>query len=126
MSSGNIQKYTGIIATLSSMDGKMVISTYPDQPAAERAARLLVKELKLAACVNLVKIKSCYIWKNSYEEAEECLAIFKTVEEKIETLKKTIESQHPYEVPEVVEIALKDINNRYLGWMKEVTSSTQT
>ncbi len=103
------------------MNGRIVISTYPDQTSAEDAARHLVKEARLAACVNLVKIKSFYIWKKKLEESDEHLAIFKTTEEKVSELKKVVEARHPYEVPEVVEIAIRDVNGKYLNWLREVT-----
>lgn len=106
------------------MDGRIVISTYPDQTSAEDAARHLVGERRLAACVNLVKIKSFYIWKK-FEESEEYLAIYKTTEKKVRALKKAVEARHPYEVPEVVEISMSDVNSKYLSWLKEVTGDAQ-
>jgi len=107
------------------MDGRIVISTYPDRGSAEDAARRLVKE-RLAACVNILNIRSFYTWRNRLEEAEEYLAIIKTVEERVEELKKAVEDLHPYEVPEVVEVSMKDVSGRYLEWMKSVTCGSQS
>lgn len=102
------------------MAGRIVLSTYPDERTVEDIARGVVKE-GLAACVNIVKVKSIYSWKKKLEESEEYLAIFKTTVEKVENLKKMVEETHPYEVPEVVEISMAAVNNRYLSWMKDVT-----
>ncbi len=107
------------------MAGRIVISTYPDQDSAEDAARQIVRDKRLAACVNLVKIKSFYIWKKKFEESEEYLAIYKTTEKKVEALKKAVEAQHPYEVPEVAEFSMSDVNSKYLNWLKKVTSGDQ-
>jgi|TARA_B100001971_G_C17925507_1_gene399983 periplasmic divalent cation tolerance protein len=104
------------------MNGQIIISTYPDLESAEDAAKYLVKEKRLAACVNLVKIESRYIWKDKFEESGEYLAIFKTTKEKVEDLKKEVETRHPYNIPEVVEITVKDMNKKYLDWLDNVTS----
>jgi periplasmic divalent cation tolerance protein len=106
------------------MNGQIILSTYPDLQSAEDAAKYLVNEKRLAACVNLVKIESRYIWKDKFEESGEYLVIFKTTKEKVEALKKEIETQHPYDVPEVVEIAVNDMNKKYLIWLNNVTGSS--
>ncbi len=105
------------------MNGQIIISTYPDLESAEDAAKYLIKEKRLAACVNLVKIESRYIWKDKFEESGEYLAIYKTTKEKMEDLKKELETRHPYDIPEVVEIAVNDMNKKYLDWLNNVTDS---
>ncbi len=104
------------------MNGRIIISTYPDLESAEDAAKYLIKEKRLAACVNLVKIESRYIWKDKFEASGEYLAVFKTTQEKMEELKKQVESRHPFNAPEVVEIAVFDMNKKYLDWLNNVTS----
>jgi len=103
------------------LNGRIIISTYPDLETAEKAAKYLIKEKRLAACVNLVKIESRYIWKDKYEESGEYLAIYKTTQEKMEDLKKEVETRHPYDTPEVVEIPVFDMNKKYLDWLNNVT-----
>ena len=103
------------------MNGRIIISTYPDLESVEKAAKYLIKEKRLAACVNLVKIESRYIWKDKYEESGEYLAIYKTTAEKMEDLKKEVEIRHPFNAPEVVEIAVFDMNKKYLDWLNNVT-----
>ncbi len=103
------------------MNGQIIISTYPDFESAEVAAKYLIKKKRLAACVNLVKIESRYIWNDKFEESREYLAIYKTTKEKMEDLKKEIETRHPNDIPEVVEIAVKDMNRKYLDWLNNVT-----
>jgi|TARA_B100001971_G_scaffold211537_1_gene239450 periplasmic divalent cation tolerance protein len=102
------------------MNGRIILSTYPDLESAEDAAKYLVKEKRLAACVNLVRIESRYIWKDKFEESGEYLVIYKTTKEKVEDLKKEVEKRHPYDIPEVVEIAINDMNRKYLDWLNDV------
>jgi len=105
--------------------GRIVLSTYPDRKSAELAAREIVNEKHNAACMNLIDIQSYYLWKDEYIKSQECLVLFKTTEQKSEELKKDIELSHPYEVPEIVEIAPERISSKYLKWLIDVTN-TQT
>ena len=38
-------------------------------------------------------------------------------------LKKEVEAQHPFNTPEVIEIAVFDMNKKYLDWLNNVTGS---
>ena len=55
----------------------VLISTYPTKKSATDAAEQAVK-LKLAACVNTVRISSVYSWKGKIESGSEYMSIFKT------------------------------------------------
>lgn len=99
----------------------VVVSTYPDRPAALRAARDAVGA-GLAACVNLADISSVYRWNGRIEEGAECLAVFKTTLPAREALRGRIAATHPYDVPEIVELAAGPVNAPYLDWLAESTS----
>ncbi|MCL4437412.1 MAG: divalent-cation tolerance protein CutA [Thaumarchaeota archaeon] len=104
----------------SKSEGRIILSTYPDRETAKIFAKQVV-ESRLAACVNLVKIESIYTWKGKLEDTDEYLAIFKTSLEAVGKLKETIRNQHPYEVPEIIEIEPRDISKSYLDWLKTST-----
>ena len=53
------------------------ISTYPTKKSAMDTAEQAVK-LKLAACVNTVRISSVYSWKGKIESGSEYMSFFKT------------------------------------------------
>lgn len=99
----------------------VVVSTYPDRPAALRAARDAVGA-GLAACVNLADISSVYRWNGRIEEGAECLAVFKTTLPAREALRGRIAATHPYDVPEIAELAAGQVNAPYLDWLAESTS----
>lgn len=100
--------------------GIVIISTYPDKKSISKVANIVVKG-KLAACVNYTKINSVYNWKGKIEDTTEFLALFKTTEKAKQKLKKEIAISHPYEVPEIVELQMDDINPSYLKWLTEST-----
>ncbi|MEM3383054.1 MAG: divalent-cation tolerance protein CutA [Nitrososphaerales archaeon] len=100
------------------MKCKIVITTCPDQISAEKIAKDSIEE-GLAACVNITKVRSIYMWKGKIEDIEEFLMLFKTTEKGIERLKDFIKKNHPYEVPEILEITPDYVDSNYLSWLNE-------
>jgi len=102
------------------MDDKhfqVVICTCPDQTVAETIAENIVAQ-RLAACVNIMpQVRSIYHWEGNIESAEESLLLIKTHVEKYASLQNTIENIHPYEVPEIISLDVKDGLPSYLNWL---------
>ena len=69
------------------------ISTYPTKKSAMDAAEQAVK-LKLAACVNTVRISSVYSWKGKIESGSEYMSFFKTTMKNKTKLENHIQSSH--------------------------------
>ena len=100
----------------------MIVSTYPDKDTVSKIASKIVQE-GTAACVNVSEISSFYSWDGKLVEDEgEQIAIFKTVSSKKSALKERIRQTHPYDVPEIAEIHVSDINEPYLRWMASASS----
>ena len=98
-------------------DPQIVLCTVPDQETAERIAANLVTE-QLAACVTIVPgVTSIYRWKGSIEKDKELLLIIKTHSTVFDTLQDCIKQQHPYELPEVLAVPIKDGLPAYLDWI---------
>ncbi len=76
---------------------------------------------RVAACVNIAKISSVYSWKGKVENAFEHIAIFKTRSENRQLLKERIRDTHPYEVPEILEVGVSDVNSTYADWVDRCT-----
>jgi len=103
------------------MKPAMIISTYPNKISITKIANQLI-ENKIIACVNITKISSIYSWNDKIENTTEYLAIFKTTQKNKKTLKEKIRETHPYQVPEIAEIAIASTNQSYLKWLVESTS----
>jgi periplasmic divalent cation tolerance protein len=80
----------------------LVLTTLPDNDAASVLAQQVI-EARLAACVTeLGVVKSRYRWNGKVEAAEELQLLFKTSLARGDELARFIESNHPYETPEIV------------------------
>ena len=80
----------------------LVLTTLPNSNAASVLAQHVI-EARLAACVTeLGVVKSRYRWNGKVEAAEELQLLFKTSLARGDELARFIESNHPYETPEIV------------------------
>jgi len=95
-----------------------VLSTAPDVTTAEGIAQTLVEE-GLAACVNVVEgVSSVYRWMGAVQRDREVLMVLKTTSGAVERLRSRLVELHPYEVPEVLALAVADGHAPYLDWVR--------
>lgn len=98
----------------------VVLTTCPNIKVAKELSHKLV-QVKFVACVNIIpQITSVYMWKNKVEEETEVLLVAKTKSDLIPELIRLVKESHPYEVPEIISLGIKDGNKKYLQWIGEV------
>jgi periplasmic divalent cation tolerance protein len=98
-----------------------VFCTIDSEAAGRELAASLVRD-RLAACVQVVgPIHSAYRWEGEVEEAAEWLLVMKTTQWRFEALRDAVVAAHPYEVPEVVAVAIEAGLPAYLSWIGEST-----
>ena len=101
----------------------VVLTTTPSMEVARALSHKLV-QANFAACVNIIpQTTSVYKWKNKVEEEIEVLLVVKTKSELISDVIKFVKDNHPYEVPEVIILGIKDGYEKYLGWIDEVVKN---
>jgi periplasmic divalent cation tolerance protein len=99
----------------------IVLTNCPDDEVADRIARTLV-ESRLAACVNrLAPAASVYRWRGAVERATETPLLIKTSRARYPELERAIRALHPYEVPEIVAVAVDAGFAPYLRWIDDET-----
>ncbi len=99
----------------------VVLSTLPDLESAEHMATILVEE-RLAACVNLVPgLTSIYRWQGTLRREPEYLLLIKTTAARFTQVRERIRALHPYEVPEIIALPIRDGDPAYLNWLTENT-----
>ncbi len=94
-----------------------VYSTAPDEETAKKISKQIL-EKKLAACVNILPMKSMYWWKSRIENSDEVSMIFKTRGRLFEALKDELESLHPYEVPCICALNVQYANNDFFEYIE--------
>ena len=99
-------------------DLRTVLVTAPDAGTAESLAQAVVVE-RLAACVNLVPgVVSVFRWEGQVRRDEEILLVLKTTAERVEALRERVVALHPYDVPEVLVLAVADSHEPYRAWVQ--------
>ncbi len=94
--------------------------TAGDEDEARRIGRILVEE-KLAACVNILPIKSIYRWEENIAEDSEVTMFVKTRAELADQVIERVKELHSYEVPCIVSLPIIKGNPDYLKWIEEST-----
>ena len=95
---------------------RFVITTYPSREAALAAVESALAA-RLAACGNVVDVHSRYWWKGQVESSDEALVLFKTVSKRVGALFRHLEANHPYDVPEIVELDVPRVAAPYLEYL---------
>ena len=83
-----------------------------------RIARALVEE-RLAACVNIAPVRSCYLWDGKLNLDGEEQLIIKTEQRMVEQLMARIVELHSYKVPEIIVLPIMSGYQPYLDWITQ-------
>ena len=96
-----------------------VSTTLPDEATAQQFGRLLVEE-RLAACAQIGgPIWSTYWWNGQVQQASEWYCYLKTTSAASAELSRRMRELHPYEVPEIIVLPIKEGDASYLKWIGE-------
>jgi periplasmic divalent cation tolerance protein len=96
----------------------VVLVTVNSPEMGEAIARAIVAE-KLAACVNLYPVQSIYAWQGAIQQDSEWQLVIKTDLDYFDQLQVKITAMHPYDVPEIIAIAIVQGSPTYLQWLGE-------
>lgn len=98
-------------------DVRTVLVAAPDDATARALAEAVVGE-RLAACANVVPgVLSVYRWQGEVRRDPEVLLVMKTTAARAEALRARLVELHPYEVPEVLVLAVDAGHPPYLRWV---------
>ena len=104
----------------------LLISNSPPDRAKD-LAHALVKR-RLAACVNIIPhVQSVYEWDGELCEELESTLLIKVSSEQREMCRNVLTELHPYDVPEVICIAVDDKGSlpAYLNWVAQQCTPAQ-
>ncbi len=99
----------------------LVLTTCPGTITAKQIAQDLVAN-DVAACVNIIPgLTSYFKWSHKVESDVELMLLIKTTSEHFPAVQKRIKSLHPYELPEIIAVSIKDGLEEYLRWIEDST-----
>ena len=100
----------------------LLLTTWPDEQSARQQAQNWLNA-KLVACVNILpKMQSLYKWEGELQSGNEHQMLLKTSTRKVEALQQAIVEAHPYECPEILQLAVTGGYEPYLNW---ITGNTE-
>lgn len=100
----------------------IVLTTFADETSAKQFAKKLLVD-KLAACVQLDPITSLYNWQDKCIEEPEVRMVIKIKTALIPQLSQFFQHNHPYDIPQFIEIKATSVAESYLNWAMQVLHS---
>ena len=98
---------------------RLVVTALPESPATDRLVEAVLQR-RLAACAQVLASTSSYWWKGRIEIAGERVVWFKTTPKRVGALFRFLAEEHPYEVPEIIEIDVARVHQPYLDHLAAV------
>lgn len=102
----------------------IVLTTFENEEQAKPIIDEVIKS-KLAACVQEIKIKSHYVWKEKLCHDDEDLVLFKTKKDLYPELEKMLLELHPYETAEILFVDVEHGSEAYLAWIDKQTKASE-
>lgn len=101
----------------------LIYCTCPNQESAQQIAQRLISD-RLAACVNMLPgVSSVYEWQGQIETAQEHLLLIKSPKAHYAAIEAVIKALHPYELPEIIAVAIETGSAEYLQWIDSCLST---
>ena len=98
----------------------IVITSFSKKKTGAKLIETLLSA-KLAACIQVIPIRSFYTWKGRTSKGRESLMLIKAKSRDFEAIKAVIVRNHDYEVPEIVMVPIARGLAGYLAWIDSVT-----
>ena len=95
-----------------------IYAVFANAEEAERIGRAVVEE-RLAACINIVPVRSIYRWRGAVETAEEAAALIKTTQDCASALMARIAELHSYDVPCIASWPVDKVLRSYSDWVED-------
>lgn len=99
----------------------VVLTTFANESDATKIINAVL-ESKLVSCAQVLNINSHYTWKGKVQHEPEVLVMFKTTWKLYDALESKIKELHPYEIPEIIAMDIKNGSASYLNWIDNVTA----
>ena len=99
-------------------DYAMIISTCNSMESARQIAGILIDK-RIAACIQMFPVESLYTWQGKVCEDNEITLLIKTKTALSGKAITIIKNNHPYEIPEIIQLPITDGLPDYFRWIDE-------
>jgi len=106
--------------TKDNYDFCLILVTVRSEAESATLANALLTE-KLAACINILPIRSCYFWQGEIQNDQEWQLLIKTRSNLFEKLAERVKILHSYDVPEIIAVPIVAGSVTYLNWIADNT-----
>lgn len=104
------------------MSALAILITTVDDETQARALTEAALAARLAACVQMHKIRSFYVWHGEQREDDEVRLQMKTTPECYDALAALVRRLHSYETPEILRLDASAADPDYLAWARAATA----
>jgi periplasmic divalent cation tolerance protein len=98
----------------------IVLTTAASEATVARIVERVLAD-RLAACIQVLPVRSFYVWQGAVRDEAEQLLVLKAKAADWPNLEAAIRAVHDYEVPEIVRLDMADASRAYLDWIGAVT-----
>ena len=100
---------------------RLILCNCPPSHAMPLAEKIVEK--RLGACVNIAgPIQSVYRWDGALQSETELTLQIKTTAERYSELVNFLETEHPYDLPEIIGVDLPHVSAAYGNWVIQETT----
>ena len=104
----------------------IIKTTVKNKVTKENIINELIKN-DYASCINVIEnVSSHYKWQGKVENEKEDILFIKTMKRNEKLVYEVIRVIHDYETPEIMTIAINNIDSSYLDWANESVVGKKT
>ena len=98
----------------------IIKTTVKNKVTKENIINELIKN-DYVSCINVIEnVSSHYKWQGKVENEKEDILFIKTMKRNEKLVYEVIRVIHDYEIPEIMTIAINNIDSSYLNWANEI------
>ena len=98
----------------------IIKTTVKNKVTRENIINELIKN-DYVSCINVIEnVSSHYKWQGKVENEKEDILFIKTMKRNEKLVYEVIRVIHDYETPEIITIAINNIDSSYLNWANEI------
>lgn len=97
----------------------IIKTTVKNKVTRENIINELIKN-DYVSCINVIEnVSSHYKWQGKVENEKEDILFIKTMKRNEKLVYKVIKLIHDYNIPEIITIAINNLDTNYLNWANE-------